>query len=98
MTTRSTFGTAPAPATTPHHPALMASDPELAALIGADAALLMTEWKDYTELDWNGAIRTMRQPLVIDTRNALRCALTTGILEQIGRRGQGQIAAPQVSG
>ncbi|MEU3575222.1 serine hydroxymethyltransferase [Streptomyces globisporus] len=39
MTTRSTFGTAPAPATTPHHPALMASDPELAALIGAEEQL-----------------------------------------------------------
>ncbi|MEU2145286.1 serine hydroxymethyltransferase, partial [Streptomyces globisporus] len=39
MTTRSTFGTAPAPATTPRHPALMASDPELAALIGAEEQL-----------------------------------------------------------
>ncbi len=58
------------------------------ALIGADAVILMTEWKQYTEMEWNGAVRTMRQPLVIDTRNALRCALSTGTLEQIGRRGQ----------
>ncbi|MFF8964376.1 serine hydroxymethyltransferase [Streptomyces globisporus] len=39
MTTRSTTGTAPTPATTPRHPALMASDPELAALIGAEEQL-----------------------------------------------------------
>ncbi|OLV18827.1 UDP-glucose 6-dehydrogenase [Deinococcus marmoris] len=68
-----------------------------AALIGADAVLLMTEWKDYTELDWNGAVRTMRQPLVIDTRNALRCAIPTATLEQIGRRGQSQVSQHQIS-
>ncbi|MFF8982586.1 serine hydroxymethyltransferase [Streptomyces globisporus] len=39
MTTRSTIGTAPTPATPPRHPALMASDPELAALIGAEEQL-----------------------------------------------------------
>ncbi|MFD4744285.1 serine hydroxymethyltransferase [Streptomyces rubiginosohelvolus] len=39
MTTRSTIGTAPAPAPTPRHPALTASDPELAALIGAEEQL-----------------------------------------------------------
>ncbi|MFF3031629.1 serine hydroxymethyltransferase [Streptomyces rubiginosohelvolus] len=37
MTTRSTIGTAPA--ATPRHPALTASDPELAALIGAEEQL-----------------------------------------------------------
>ncbi|MFD4123987.1 serine hydroxymethyltransferase [Streptomyces globisporus] len=39
MTTRSTIVTAPTPATAPRHPALMASDPELAALIGAEEQL-----------------------------------------------------------
>ncbi|MFJ9320743.1 serine hydroxymethyltransferase [Streptomyces globisporus] len=39
MTTRSTTGTAPTPATASRHPALMASDPELAALIGAEEQL-----------------------------------------------------------
>ncbi|MGW4836047.1 serine hydroxymethyltransferase [Streptomyces globisporus] len=39
MTTRSTIGTAPATGTAPRHPALMASDPELAALIGAEEQL-----------------------------------------------------------
>ncbi|WP_408993878.1 serine hydroxymethyltransferase [Streptomyces sp. 1268] len=38
MTTRSTIGTTPTP-TAPRHPALMASDPELAALIGAEERL-----------------------------------------------------------
>ncbi len=38
MTTRSTIGTTLTP-TAPRHPALMASDPELAALVGAEERL-----------------------------------------------------------
>ncbi|MDV6375363.1 UDP-glucose dehydrogenase family protein [Deinococcus arenicola] len=61
-----------------------------AALVGADAVILMTEWKQYAELDWNEAVKTMRQPVVIDARNVLRGGLPGGTLERIGRRGQSQ--------
>ena len=39
---------------------------------GADAVLLMTDWKLYTELDWAKIYASMRKPaLVFDTRNCL---------------------------
>jgi len=59
------------------------------ALDGADAAVLVTEWPEYRELDWTGAIKdSMRNPLVVDGRNflddeALRAAGYT--YEGIGR-------------
>ncbi len=44
----------------------------LAALDGADAAVLVTEWPEFRELDWAGEVkRRMRVPLVIDGRNFL---------------------------
>lgn len=41
------------------------------ALEGADAAVLVTEWPELVELDWASLRPTMRQPLVVDGRNAL---------------------------
>jgi UDPglucose 6-dehydrogenase len=38
---------------------------------GADALLLLTEWKDYHELDWSRVHSLMARPLVLDARNAL---------------------------
>ena len=50
---------------------LFASDPYSAAK-DADAILLMTDWKEYTALDWAKLYRSMRKPaLVFDTRNCL---------------------------
>jgi UDPglucose 6-dehydrogenase len=44
----------------------------LDALDGADAAVLVTEWPEFAELDWAGeARRRMRSPLVVDGRNFL---------------------------
>ena len=44
----------------------------LDALDGADAAVLVTEWPEFAELDWAGEIkRRMRVPLVVDGRNFL---------------------------
>jgi UDPglucose 6-dehydrogenase len=60
-----------------------------AALDGADAAVLVTEWPEFRELDWAGAVKqSMRKPLVVDGRNfldddALRAAGYT--YEGIGR-------------
>ncbi len=42
-----------------------------AALDGADAAVLVTEWPQLVGLDWPALARTMRQPVVVDGRNAL---------------------------
>src|SRR5688572_27528146 len=59
------------------------------ALEGADAAVLVTEWPEFRELDWAGAAKDlMRNPLVVDGRNflddeALRAAGFT--YEGIGR-------------
>jgi UDPglucose 6-dehydrogenase len=38
---------------------------------GADALLLLTEWKEYRELDWRRVYRDMARPLVLDARNML---------------------------
>ena len=59
------------------------------ALDGADAAVLVTEWPEFRELDWAGRVKDlMRKPLVVDGRNfldgdALRAAGFT--YEGIGR-------------
>jgi UDPglucose 6-dehydrogenase len=41
------------------------------ALEGADAAVLVTEWPEFRELDWHHAKQRMRKPLVVDGRNFL---------------------------
>jgi UDPglucose 6-dehydrogenase len=43
----------------------------MAALEGADAAVLVTEWSEFGELDWAAAAATMAHPLVVDGRNFL---------------------------
>jgi UDPglucose 6-dehydrogenase len=59
------------------------------ALENADAAVLVTEWPEFRELDWAGSVKDMmRNPLVVDGRNflddeALRAAGYT--YEGIGR-------------
>ncbi len=43
----------------------------LEALNGADAAVLVTEWPEFAELDWSAAAERMARPLLIDGRNFL---------------------------
>ena len=44
----------------------------LEALDGADAAVLVTEWPEFAELDWANEVKgRMRVPLVVDGRNFL---------------------------
>lgn len=61
----------------------------LEALDGADAAVLVTEWPEFRELDWTGAVkRVMRRPIVVDGRNFLdREALQAAgfVYEGVGR-------------
>ncbi|HEY0390496.1 MAG TPA: UDP-glucose/GDP-mannose dehydrogenase family protein [Solirubrobacterales bacterium] len=47
----------------------------LDALDGADAAILVTEWPEFAELDWAAAAERMARPLLIDGRNFLDPAL-----------------------
>ena len=47
-------------------------DSALEALDGAHAAVLVTEWPEFAELDWAGEVkRRMANPLVVDGRNFL---------------------------
>jgi UDPglucose 6-dehydrogenase len=41
------------------------------ALEGADAAVLVTEWREFAELDWNAVAERMARPLLVDGRNFL---------------------------
>ncbi len=41
------------------------------ALEGADAAVLVTEWPEFAELDWVRAAASMARPLLVDGRNFL---------------------------
>ena len=48
------------------------ADSALEAIDGADAAVLVTEWPEFAELDWTGEVKSrMRVPLVVDGRNFL---------------------------
>ncbi len=43
----------------------------LEALDGADAAVLVTEWPEFAELDWGEVASRMARPLLVDGRNFL---------------------------
>ena len=65
------------------------ADSALAALDGADAAVLVTEWPELLELDWAQAASLMRNRLVVDGRNVLdpeRIKALGFEYEGIGRR------------
>ena len=60
----------------------------LAALDGADAAVLVTEWPEFAELDWGDAAKRMARPLLVDGRNFLDAGALRGAgfeYEGIGR-------------
>ena len=64
-----------------HEAYAQTEDDPYEAAKGADAVLLMTDWKLYTTLDWKRIFDSMRKPaLVFDTRNCLDRAA----LEKIG--------------
>jgi UDPglucose 6-dehydrogenase len=47
------------------------SQSALEAIDGADAAVLVTEWPEFAELDWAEVARRMKTPLLVDGRNFL---------------------------
>ncbi len=59
------------------------------AVAGADAVVLVTEWKEFLELDWEEVARAMSGTLVVDGRNALdpeKIRAAGLVYEGIGRR------------
>jgi UDPglucose 6-dehydrogenase len=71
-------------------------DSALEALDGADAAILVTEWPEFAELDWAVAAERMNRPLLIDGRNFLDPTQLRGAgfeYEGIGRAIEGSVPA-----
>ncbi|MDQ5894068.1 MAG: UDPglucose 6-dehydrogenase [Actinomycetota bacterium] len=71
-------------------PGVEMRDTALAALNESDAAVLVTEWPEFREIDWTVAADRMRRPLLIDGRNFLEADTlrSAGFLyEGIGKAG-----------
>jgi UDPglucose 6-dehydrogenase len=67
----------------------------LDAIDGADAAILVTEWPEFGDLDWSEAAIKMAQPVLIDGRNFLdpeRLRAAGFVYEGIGRGGATEAA------
>jgi len=72
------------------------------ALEGADAAVLVTEWPEFAELDWAAAAERMARPVLVDGRNFLEpeALVKAGFeYEGIGRQSVGdrRISASSVA-
>jgi UDPglucose 6-dehydrogenase len=52
-------------------PGVKMSGSALEALEGADAAVLITEWPEFADIDWAEAGARMERPLIVDGRNFL---------------------------
>ena len=71
-------------------PTVEMADSAAAALDGADAAVLVTEWPEFAELDWPEIGRSMNHALLVDGRNYLDPGALRGAgftYEGIGRAG-----------
>jgi UDPglucose 6-dehydrogenase len=71
-------------------PAVELADSAEAALAGADAAVLVTEWPEFAELDWTALAREMNTAVLVDGRNFLDSATLRAAgftYEGIGRSG-----------
>ncbi len=71
-------------------PGVEMKDTAQEALAGSDAAVLVTEWSEFREIDWSEAADRMRRPLLIDGRNFLDAEAlgSAGFLyEGIGKAG-----------
>jgi UDPglucose 6-dehydrogenase len=76
------------------HVEMVASSAE--ALEGADAAVLVTEWPEFAELNWSEVAKRMANPLLVDGRNFLdpKVVRDAGITyEAIGRPSAGDRSA-----
>jgi UDPglucose 6-dehydrogenase len=65
------------------------ADSPLGAIEGADAVVLVTEWREFLELDWSQVAAGMSGNVIVDGRNALdpEAVRAAGLIyEGIGRR------------
>jgi UDPglucose 6-dehydrogenase len=72
-----------------------------AALEGADAVVLVTEWREFGELDWAELAARMARPLIVDGRNFLDPAAMRAAgfeYEGIGTQGADDRRIPASSG
>jgi UDPglucose 6-dehydrogenase len=75
-------------------------DSALEALDEADAAVLVTEWPEFRELDWAVAAERMARPLLVDGRNFLDPSTLTASgfeYEGIGRAAEAPVQAARPS-
>jgi UDPglucose 6-dehydrogenase len=64
------------------------ADGAMDAVTGADAVVLVTEWAEFSDLDWGDVADAMAGTVVIDGRNALDPASVTAAglrYEGVGR-------------
>ncbi len=61
-------------------PDLQTAESTETAVFGADAVIILTEWPEFSELDWTGILDTMESPVIIDFRNLY----TSGEMAAIG--------------
>ena len=52
-----------------HFTGLAYADSAIECVQGADAIVLMTEWREFAELDWDAVRDAVREPVMIDLRN-----------------------------
>jgi UDPglucose 6-dehydrogenase len=72
------------------------ADEPLEALRGADACVVVTDWRDIKDIDWESAARIMRGRFVLDGRNILepaRIQRTGLVYEGTGRMSRGLLRA-----
>ena len=63
---------------------------------GADALVLVTEWPEYRELDWEKLAKSMHSAILLDGRNVLdRSRLTRAGFRYAGLSGKVRIAGPR---
>ena len=79
-------------------PDLIIHDSAAEALVGADAAVIATEWPEFKDLDWSAARRTMAAPLVIDGRRLLDPGTMLGLGFEYERVGSPQAGPVSVDG
>ena len=73
-------------------PGVEMADSALAALDGSDAAVLVTEWPEFREIDWAAAGARMNRKLLIDGRNFL----DPGLMVEAGFTWEG-VGRPEVA-
>ena len=71
--------TAAAQAVLGDHPGVAFADSATQALQGADALIIVTEWKEFRSPDFDHIKATLKQPVIFDGRNLYEPALVRGM-------------------